>query len=407
MNLSKYCFSYKDSFQPTLFQTLTREDIVIDEELFDVLKRRAFHELDENLRAELVDSGVLLNDNLEEERLLAALFPPDYEFNQTLEVTYAVTYSCNMSCSYCVQSPLQTEKECSEDKVISGLLNILNKKNPKNFRLSFFGGEPLLERNKIYNISSAMHAECEKKGIDIELAITTNGTLLRTIDTSRLYAFGLRDIDVTLDGDSKTHDARRMYHDGKGSFYDIVEGFRGVHPGVSLNIICNISGGGTDYSPFIHFLSDSRNDFRFESVRFKPFFNDAVNEACFFSGEHVDVLKSIWREADRHSLPVDKSFIIGPCGFFSKNAIAVSPGGQVYPCTPFYGDDRHLLGNIGNALALEKRHKLKDNLPRRCLECVYVTICGGGCRFVSSRLQDDVAQATCEKKFFDSIFSPL
>jgi uncharacterized protein len=306
-----------------------------------------------------------------------------------------------------VQKGVAGEDSIGDDSFITWVENILALRNPERFHLTFFGGEPLLRKDSIYRIATQLHRRCEESSIEFVFSVTTNGTLLEADDLKAWNPIGLSSVDVTLDGTKETHDGRRRYRGGEGTFDDIVGRLIDIRGITAINLISNISSSDSEYADFLSLLADLHAKIGFNSLRFKPFYNNELQHSCVFNSANIEATKRLWAESEWLGLPVERNFVIGPCGFFSNNTMAVTPQGSIYPCTPFFGQERFLLGNISYSTLLEKWFRLPDNLPHKCLDCAYVPVCCGGCRFVSSRHHGDASKVACEKPFFDSIFAPL
>jgi uncharacterized protein len=406
MKLSPYCISLKQSSSPVLFNTLTREVICIDRDLYDVLRNRAFHKIDEELERELFESSVLVPDDFDEEENLQALWEKETRPGDKLEVTYALTFRCNMKCSYCVQSDTKEENECASEGFVKWVCNLLETRKPDRFRLTFFGGEPLLKNDSITDIAVSIYEICRKAGVEFEFSITTNGTLIKPISVELWEPYGLKCLDVTIDGTRETHDRKRSYKNGSGTFDDIIDNLKSLKGLVPINLICNLPPTKESHVEFLNYLSDQKSEIEFGSIRFKPYFDNAAG-GCFFSNCHIEAMEEIQKEAERLSLPVENDFILGPCGFFDNNSFAVSPVGDIYPCTPFFGNRDYVMGNVKTAGKLEKHHSIKDNLSSECSICSFCPVCFGGCRFVSLKVIGDVSKPSCEKEFFKSIFEKI
>ncbi len=107
------------------------------------------------------------------------------------------------------------------DDVIEGFVNYINKNsNGRKTRVTFFGGEPLLNIKAIEKVSEKL------KNIDYEFSIVTNGSLLTENIADKLYNYGLRYVQITLDGPENVHDKRRYFDDGRGSFNIIMKNLK-------------------------------------------------------------------------------------------------------------------------------------------------------------------------------------
>lgn len=85
--------------------------------------------------------------------------------------------------------------------------------------LSWFGGEPLLARDVVFELSEFAHQRFEAgrlKGLHGDT--TTNGYLLDLPTLRRLVAARQSSFQISLDGYAEGHDRTRRYASGKGTF---------------------------------------------------------------------------------------------------------------------------------------------------------------------------------------------
>ena len=406
MKLSPYCKKVANTSAPSLFNMLTREEITVTSELCDALEKREFDSFPCELEKELTDSSILVPDDFDAESNLLSLWNEETSVGDRLDITYALTYRCNMRCGYCIQSGVNGESECGSGEFLKWATHLLEMRKPKNFNLTFFGGEPLLKRGDISDISSSLHQLCANTEIDFGFSVISNGTLINAEDVKLWKSQGLESLDITIDGIRENHDRKRIYGNGAGTFDDIIGNLKKIRGDVSVNIISNLAPESADYGDFLFLLSDLRDEIGLNAVRFKPYY-EGMSGGCFFGESHVETMKKIEAEARALSLPVESGCILGPCGFFDNNTFAVSPSGDIYPCTPFFGDRRYSLRTIKGAFELDKKHSLKDNLSEECLVCTYCPVCFGGCRYISLKAKGNVSSPTCEKRFFEGYFRDM
>ena len=103
-------------------------------------------------------------------------------------LTILTTSSCNARCPYCFEkgikhSTLSIEKA---DKVIGF---ILNNYHNKPLHISWFGGEPLLEKNAICKLSEQFIRICKARCIPYTAQIVTNGFCLNDIKINHNIIF--------------------------------------------------------------------------------------------------------------------------------------------------------------------------------------------------------------------------
>ena len=137
----------------------------------------------------------------------------NWEYPNVLKIY--LTLNCNLNCRYCLinKSSKKTQLDFPALKRTIDFFFLLpgNKKT-----VSFTGGEPLLEYPLLKKIYLYTKRKAKKQNIDLNLAVTTNGTLL---SKERCHFFEKQGdyIKISLDGDKKTHDANRMFQEDIGS----------------------------------------------------------------------------------------------------------------------------------------------------------------------------------------------
>jgi len=152
------------------------------------------------------------------------------------KLTLQVTQNCNLRCSYCIYSGSYDTRTHSNKKMsfatakkaIDYVLEHSIEADELNF--GFYGGEPLLEIRFIERCITYIQEKTKNR--NITYAITTNGTLL----TCEVYEWLVKNniaISISLDGPKPVHDSARQYHDGRGSFDDIMKNLLSIqekHP---------------------------------------------------------------------------------------------------------------------------------------------------------------------------------
>ncbi|HLP46967.1 MAG TPA: radical SAM protein [Candidatus Kapabacteria bacterium] len=140
-----------------------------------------------------------------------------------------VSENCNLRCKYCVYngeymhqrslSPKQLSFETAR-KGIEYVYSFINGRKKKEFNLSFYGGEPLLNFDTIKEIVQYG----KKRFVDwkLDFNITTNLTLLDESILSFMVENNFFML-VSLDGDSDNHDAKRVLPNGKGTHAEVMK----------------------------------------------------------------------------------------------------------------------------------------------------------------------------------------
>lgn len=194
-----------------VYNSRTNSFIKIEEELYRELELiksgKDFDSLNEKTLKELVNHKVVITKS-DEDNYYTSLKFNSYlrNFSQhTLTLTLVPTTGCNFDCPYCFER--NKDMRIISDEVINNLITFINThKNAEKLSITWFGGEPLLATKKIIQILDRIKEETSVKLYDH--SIVTNGYLFdfKAIEVFKKHP--LNSIQITLDGDEKTHNEK-------------------------------------------------------------------------------------------------------------------------------------------------------------------------------------------------------
>jgi uncharacterized protein len=138
--------------------------------------------------------------------------------NKILDLTILPTEQCNFRCTYCYED-FSIGK--MKPETVAGIKSLIDKRAPqlRHLRLSWFGGEPLLSKDIVMDISkhtqvlASQHPDLNYTG-----DMTTNAYLLSTETLHSLVGVGVTQYQISLDGPEEIHDRSRIRADGQGTF---------------------------------------------------------------------------------------------------------------------------------------------------------------------------------------------
>lgn len=142
--------------------------------------------------------------------------------NLHVEFFIPLTLSCNLACTYCFQKGREKNHDITEtslSNIENCIVNIIDQykaaKINKQFEIVFYGGEPLLEKNRKFILKLLEFC----KNYNIKYRVITNGiNIPRYLQLFCENIENLSNITITIDGSKKTHDTTRIYSNGDGSF---------------------------------------------------------------------------------------------------------------------------------------------------------------------------------------------
>lgn len=140
---------------------------------------------------------------------------------------------CNFRCKHCFAEKVYDWKQnilmdfTTARLAVDGFIRILKKHNIKSARMTYWGGEPLLNWNTIAR--TVEYTKRVTKGLPIEISqgIITNASLFNDsiLDFIRRFKMGVR---ISLDGLEQSNDRFRIFSNGRGTFKSIIRGLDGL-----------------------------------------------------------------------------------------------------------------------------------------------------------------------------------
>lgn len=329
-----------------------------------------------------------------------------------------VAHDCDLRCTYCFAQtgsfkgersllPLETGK-----RAIDWLVEASG--NREALEVDFFGGEPLLNFPVVQELVR-YGREVEKKcGKRFSFTLTTNGVALtdEIIDFCNTEIFN---VVLSLDGRKDIHDAARKLVNGEGSYDVVAEKLVKFAKsrearGLEYFVRGTYTAKNLDFSKDVLAIADMGvRHISLEPVVLPRSHPLAITE------EHLERIFAEYDELARLCLErmgTDDEFYFfhfhtdladGPClakrvsGCGAGNEyIAVTPGGELYPCHQFVGDGRYKMGNIQSP-ALESAIRaacVKTTLYSKpeCRACWAKYACGGGCMAGALKLGGKIDQ---------------
>lgn len=387
LKLSPYVFLVKLEDERTIAANLATGEVVqlSDKETMLMLHGEA------DQYNELVESGFLVED--EEDirkgvitRHREACFSPSV-FNLTL----LPTLNCNFACHYCFEEGA-TGKPMSAE-VIDRVIKLTKKNAPRHLRteLSWYGGEPLLEKDLIANAHPRISEMVLSCGSEFRSSITTNGYLMNKEAVLLLKELKINFIHVTIDGNKEVHDQNRVTKNGKGTFEQIMGNlldFLEIYPEATVMIRVN-----TTYKTATTILDALNRIPRFFRSRIFIHLNRIISDQGSegLSDELSSLFKRIYKKIreEGFQVSVDDIFNPGPavyCYAERLSGVVVDPEGFIFRCAYSDFSEKERVGMLNESGEIEGCgnfgsywNDLVSTEPEECLSCKYLPLCGFGC----------------------------
>jgi uncharacterized protein len=357
---------------------------------------------------------------------------------------------CNLDCQYCFflakeQLYPDSKFRMTDDVLETYIQQILASHQTPEVTIAWQGGEPTLMGLEFFESSIKLVEKHKKPGQKVSHTIQTNGTRLND-DWGRFFKQHNFLVGLSVDGPQHWHDIYRVDKRGRGSFEQVMEGWKTLKKHkVDFNILCTVNAANGNYPLEVYRFF--RDELGADFIQFIPII-ERVNEdgsTLVQSGNQVTArsvkpeqfgqfLNSVFDEWVRRD--VGKVFIQhfdaalanwvgvqpGVC-IFSKtcgNALALEHNGDLYSCDHFVEPD-YKLGNIQETpmielIASERQRQFGyakfDTLPQYCRDCEVRFACNGGCpknRFIETPDGETGLNYLCAgyKAFFTHIDKPM
>lgn len=316
-----------------------------------------------------------------------------------------ISHDCNMKCSYCFASKgnygLNRDLMSFETakKAIDFLIE--HSDNIKNLDVDFFGGEPLLNFEVVKKTVNYARRLQGKNGKKFRFTLTTNGILLDDAITDFLNK-EMCNVILSFDGRKNINDQIRKTMGDQGTYDVIVPKFqkfaeRRNKLGKLFYIRSTFTKKNLDFS------KDFSEIYRlgFNGISFIPV---VINESSEYYLKKGDLPK-IFSEYEAIANEMIKlrdsgvkidffNFMIdlknGPCAVkrtkgcgCGNEYLAITPGGDIFPCHQFVGNDEWTMGNVNDKTfdveMKTKFSKININSKQKCKNCWVRFYCGGGC----------------------------
>ncbi|MFO0647914.1 MAG: radical SAM protein [Polyangiales bacterium] len=377
-------------------------------------------------RGEVVDEAALaakgyVVDPDEEQRRYRAAYLDFVEARDSDEVQlfYVPSYACNFGCSYCFQDEYAPPPGGDGDAVLQAFFRYVDATFAGRRKyVTLFGGEPLLPSPSARRTVDAIVDGTASRGLD--LAVVTNGYHLASYVPTLLRG-RIREVQVTLDGTEKVHDARRYLKGGGETFRRVVEGVDAtLAAGLSVNLRAvldrdnvesfgelahfAIARGWTENPGFktqigrnyeLHHCQSERGRLYTRLSLFEDLHRliERDPEVLRFHKPAFSVSRFLF---ERGELPEPLFDACPAC----KTEWAFDYTGRIYPCTANVGKTGESVGTFYPAVALDaslvEPWESRDVLAiERCRGCASQLACGGGCGAVARNRDGRVDAADC------------
>lgn len=350
-------------------------------------------EYDSNFYEELNQCGYILNNELDEKKILKDRLNRYRYTKEVLDITLAPTLSCNFKCPYCFEhQATKNNVGIMDGDIQREVVEFIKIKldGSKKLHIAWYGGEPLLALSAIRNISERLITYCDNNKIEYSASIITNGYLLDSIEPNFFKRYKIKDMQVTIDGNEEVHNKRRVLRSGKGTYKQILNNLRKHQNHVQIIVRINIDRQNSNQ--IAELLCDLKKyDLTEIFLDAAPVRNadNLKDKICFSANEFEKVSREIYSMCNQLGIKHGKKGLIGTANYCladSVNSYVIDNNGYLYKCSRDIGNYKDSLGSIlgdkiSNTAIYYEYMAYDPTEDQQCKECTLLPICMGGCPY--------------------------
>lgn len=345
----------------------------------------------------LYSTKFIIDSNIDELSLIKYHYFKNLFDSQTLSLIILPTLWCNLTCPYCFEYKKPISMSHKTQEMLLDWIKI-NFSQKKHIHISWFGGEPLLEKDTIINLTKEIKRFCNEINATYSSSITTNGFYFDKEFQKLLPELSINNVQITLDGDKAAHDSLKKQISEEGSFDVIYKNIidyceQDLECKLSIRFNCTDSNYNSVKNLIDNFPESVKNKasvfFRWvwsnEASGFKEF-SSRLNEK-----EPFKELFNIYNYSNLIGLktenPSNDSFGVY-CEVDFLDQYNIDPLGNIYLCSHTFNESEaigsiyggHNFINSNYISDYARWYSINPFEDCECLKCKLLPTCFGGCR---------------------------
>ena len=330
---------------------------------------------------ELIDRWFLVPQAHDDQKLcrqvrqMAALLKPAAK--TITGYTILTTTGCNARCFYCFEKGTKPVTMTAEtaSKVVR---YILAHRGDEKVKISWFGGEPLVNTKAIDQIST----ELSQQGVPFRSRMTSNGYLFDADKVQRAKdLWQLQQVQITLDGTEQTYNRVKAYvHQGVNAFERVLQNIAmltaaGIHVIIRLNVDKHNIGEMAELVQLLHQRFGTNEHL---SIYSHELFGERAPEdnAELFAQQTQLAQQIAACGYKNHKRGLQKDINLNHCMADGDGSVVIAPDGNLGKCEHYI--DSEFFGHIDHEerdKAILRKFKERRADIEACATCPYYPQC--------------------------------
>jgi uncharacterized protein len=245
-----------------IFNSLSRAFLQIDKVSFDILVKKqsqkseiSENDIDTELYHELVLRLMICENHKDEFLIYKSKIMHIRNINTSMHLTIAPTLDCCFSCYYCFEK--NRDKTYITNDVLDSIVNNIKKRETiQSIHLTWFGGEPLMAIDKMYEFYEKFRPTFNGK---FSSDIITTAFFINTEIIEILKTIEISSMQITIDGIEDTHNSIKFTESCDNVFQKVISNIDLIvnqYPDLKIVIRINTTKKSiTEYVELYQFLS--------------------------------------------------------------------------------------------------------------------------------------------------------
>ena len=299
-----------------------------------------------------------------------------------MNLALVLNHRCNLRCRYCYTGR-KLDRAMTLATAYRAVDFGLERAAGAELVLSFFGGEPMLEIERMEAVAHYARDHAQRRSARVAFSISTNGTLLDDRRVCFLRDFAVH-VQVSVDGIAAAQDLARPFADGAPSFAVVDTNLHRLQSEDLLHQVVAVMTPETS-SHLAESLRYLTGLGAVEIYLAPNYLADWTHAACDrFEADFrrlAEVYAERFRAGDMRRVDplygkIVSHLVLGRqtprrCGF-GLDELAVAPSGNIYPCDRVVGEDTRedlWLGHVERGLDEARAHNLQERRTAQDPEC--------------------------------------
>ncbi|OPA74074.1 radical SAM/SPASM domain-containing protein [Paenibacillus selenitireducens] len=391
--VSKFNLCFEQEGKNFLYNSHTGCFVILDEDYqrsLESIRETKSHQVPELHIQKLKEAGFIVDQKTDEYKIYKYMTNQSKYSNEYLGLTIATTLQCNFRCPYCYEEHVDSYfDEKKEEDLLNFIIN--NLEGRKHLSITWYGGEPLLQKDMIDRVSTKINKVCDERNIDYSASMVSNGYLLtRNVAETLVNNNKVSFVQITLDGGPETHNLTRILRNGNGSFDKILENIKQICDIINVGIRVNVSQNNVKdvYGIFPILMANGLNNK--VSIYFSPVTAhegacQSVSESCMLTEQFAKWESELIDYADSLGFNMGKLYPTNlggsVCTAVTNNTFVIDSEGDLYKCWNEVGKANLKVGTLVDGIINKERYVkwVEWDFPDKCLNCSIFPLCKGRC----------------------------